>query len=280
MCWFPQWGLTHLFPVAPDRGVVWKDANRNHTVLMPLSIYFKGAHTAFGGPTLECDRRNSFFEKCAGSRSSLALAVYLFAQPPYTEISYRTQSVFFDYSYGVEGSIDGEKIDLLDISASIYKFFSGIGSIDVLSSHQNSNKSSWLLPMIGPESDQFVGFTASLTLPTFDSELLYDPDFSMNLLFDIPNPPSGTPGTTSDLSTGTFSVAVIFVIVIAILAAIALVILLPTVIFPYMKSRKGRANSEDVSTQDSDPDAEDARLNNSTKPDGKKWNRAAPSAAT
>jgi hypothetical protein len=204
---------------------------------MPITIYFRGTHSPLGGPALTCS--NTDGETCISQRSRFDIRVFLLANPAYSQLTYRTKKVLFDYSYGIIGSVDGTPLNVFaeGVEATIVKFFSSVGFTETVTFHQNNNQSARLDALVEDESRQYIALGARLHLPTFRDELIYDPDFSMDLLFDPASNTGNPPAVTGDVDTVVISSVGIALIVVALVVAIAIVVLVPTVIFPFVSQR-------------------------------------------
>eukprot|EP01122_Echinamoeba_exundans_P014127 TRINITY_DN6340_c0_g1_i1.p1 TRINITY_DN6340_c0_g1~~TRINITY_DN6340_c0_g1_i1.p1 ORF type:complete len:634 (+),score=55.25 TRINITY_DN6340_c0_g1_i1:316-2217(+) len=258
-------------------GIQWLPTSNVGTVLIPITIYFRGTHSPFGGPALACS--NTDGESCTSERSRFDIRVFILATPPYSQLIYRTKKVLFDYSYGIVGSLDGVPLNAFSegVEATIVKFFSSVGYIETVYFHQNNNESARLDSLVEEESQQYIALAARLHVPVFRDELLYDPDFSMDLLFDPSSNDKSAPAVTADLDSAALSSVAIALIVVAIVVAIAIVILMPTVIFPFVKRRTQQVELGELD-EAKDAEPEQQRLS-TPESNGSSWRRIGPSVS-
>eukprot|EP01122_Echinamoeba_exundans_P014868 TRINITY_DN6838_c0_g1_i1.p1 TRINITY_DN6838_c0_g1~~TRINITY_DN6838_c0_g1_i1.p1 ORF type:complete len:651 (-),score=64.84 TRINITY_DN6838_c0_g1_i1:75-2027(-) len=207
---------------------------------VPLAVTYRAPHSPYGGPVIECSGGYTLTETCSSATSDLVLEYD--PRPDvqtYSTNLVRRNKIALSYIYDTKATIDGVGL-VSAISISLSKLFGGVGFINQLLDHRLLNQSSVFSPLIQQENAQSFSLLILAQVPRFRTELLYDPDVSIQLLFGTDLPPEGptTPGTgTAVLPEGINTVAVVVGVLVAIAVAFLGVTVFAKFVFPFMKLR-------------------------------------------
>jgi hypothetical protein len=136
------------------------------------------------------------YEACSSSAANLTFDLTTTQAGNFLDtsiIGLKNDKVFISFGYGLIGEFDGKPLlSESTTSAVVEKHFTGIGLSSIVDAYLVLNRTD-LAPRANAVKDQALLLLIGLELPAF-TNLFYDPDISLSLLFDSGPAPSSSPG--------------------------------------------------------------------------------------
>lgn len=194
----------------------------------------------------------------------------------------KTNLTEFVFGYGYEGNVDGVELQLsgaLGIRVSYY--FSGTGFDNIVRLYAANNRIDQLRR---PGRDQYMLISARLFINRQFTNFYYDPDISMRVLFDVPEP-APTNATGLGLSNADSTVAVAAGASVAAVVVVSGVVIVVVVLVKkkqharqsaQMKRKLESVHEQEKQTQHPQSDSNRSRTTTETRRTTDGWQKAAP----